>query len=191
MTEPRASDNREPSPSGGEPVDAEAIDEKIVELGEKIKAAPAKAEPERPPQHHPRKHPENFDMGAVAHMIQSTIAGSEKYGRVNLFRLLRERGVLREGGELHNTPRYDPYIKDGLFTTNYVTRVQNGITRYNRVTFVTPNGLAFVADLVEQQIAEDDAADQSQQPAKAEEQSTEQSAPPQALHADMKAEQAY
>ena len=141
-------------------VTAEEIEQRIVEVGEKIKQAPAKQEPR--PQEYPRKHPENYTIATCAHMIQSTIPGSEKYGQKNLFKLLREAGVLREGGELHNTPRYDPYIKEGLFTTTYKTRVRNGVTIYDRLTVATPNGLAFIADLVEQHIAEQRAAEQAE-----------------------------
>lgn len=126
------------------------IDARVQELGKKITECAPK--PVATKTTDPEKSMRNFDMGMAASMIQSTIEGAKGMGKNNLFKLLREKGVLHTRGDLWNVAKYE-YIKSGLFTTAYVTRTVGDSQRYHLTTFVTPNGLSFIADIVEKEIA--------------------------------------
>ncbi len=110
--------------------------------------------PNKPAEQAPKKCvSDNCDMGEAAKSIQSSVEGSKHYGRNNVFELLREKNIIYRDGNLQNMPRYK-YIKQGLLDVEKITKTINGCAQKFSVTVVTPRGLLYIAELVENDIAE-------------------------------------
>lgn len=71
-------------------------------------------------------------------------------GRTNLFKLLRENGVLQTGGVKHNQP-YQKHVEAGRFRLVETSwQAENGDVRINTKTVVLQKGLDYIRKLCEQ-----------------------------------------
>lgn len=69
-------------------------------------------------------------------------------GQNNLFRFLRERGVLIEHGERHNAPK-QAHVNAERFVVKVGTRLDgDGDAHTTRTTYVTPKGVAYIRRLL-------------------------------------------
>ena len=85
-----------------------------------------------------------MEMSAVAKVL-----GYKGWGRNNIFKLLKERQVLR-----YNNEPYQKYIERGYFKViEQVFTISNGETMVNRKTMVSQKGLDFIRKLIEEEIA--------------------------------------
>jgi len=69
-----------------------------------------------------------------------------------LYRKLRKAGVLIDGTGLHNQARHQ-YVRQGYFVIDIVKYTRGEVEHHASKTLVTPSGLAFIRQLLDQQHA--------------------------------------
>jgi phage antirepressor YoqD-like protein len=79
-----------------------------------------------------------------------------------LYRKLRKAGVLIDGTGLHNQARHQ-YVRQGYFVIDIVKYTRGEVEHHASKTLVTPSGLAFIRQLLDQQHAPEATNDQSNQ----------------------------
>ena len=79
-----------------------------------------------------------------------------------LYRKLREAGVLINGTGLHNQARH-PYVSQGYFVIEIASYKRGAVEHHASKTLVTPSGLAFIRQVLDQQHAPEVTHDQCNQ----------------------------
>jgi len=67
-----------------------------------------------------------------------------------LYRKLRTAGVLITGGGLHNQARHQ-YVRQGYFVIEIACYTRGEVEHHASKTLVTPSGIAFIRQLLDQQ----------------------------------------
>jgi phage antirepressor YoqD-like protein len=79
-----------------------------------------------------------------------------------LYRKLRKAGVLIDGTGLHNQARHQ-YVKQGYFVIEIASHTRGDVLHHSSKTLVTPSGLAFIRQVLDQQHAPEATNDQCNQ----------------------------
>jgi phage antirepressor YoqD-like protein len=77
-----------------------------------------------------------------------------------LYRKLRKAGVLIDGTGLHNQARHQ-YVRQGYFVIDIVKYTRGEVEHHASKTLVTPSGLAFIRQVLDQQHAPEATNDKS------------------------------